>query len=120
MNTTIPDAGKLTLGETHVEDLKLAASKMFGAERRSFHAAMTLKYCGGSVRQAEMLFGWNRHTVELGLHERRTGVTCLSAHKVNSGNILWEKKQPEVAEALWALAQSHSQQDPTFRTTLAY
>jgi Rhodopirellula transposase DDE domain len=120
MNTTIPDAGKLTLGETHVEDLKLAASKMFGAERRSFHAAMTLKYCGGSVRQAEMLFGWNRHTVELGLHERRTGVTCLSAHKVNSGNILWEKKQPEVAEALWALAQSHSQQDPTFRTTLSY
>lgn len=120
MNTTLSPINKLTLNASHTEDLKLAASKMLGAERRSFHAAMTLKYCGGSARQAEVVLGWNRHTVELGLHERRTGVTCLGPHEVCGGNTLWEEKHPEVASALWGLAESHSQQDPTFRTTRSY
>jgi hypothetical protein len=30
----------------HLDDLKLAASKMKGAERRAFQAAMAVKYCG--------------------------------------------------------------------------
>jgi hypothetical protein len=57
---------------------------------------------------------------ELGLHERRSGVICLGAQEAFCGNKLWEEKHPEVADALWALAASHSQQDPTFRTTLSY
>lgn len=40
-----------------VEDLRLAASKMRGAERRSFQAEMALKYCEGSARIAERVFG---------------------------------------------------------------
>src|SRR5919197_319365 len=32
-------------------DIRLAASKMTGATRRSFEAEMTLKYCGGDARQ---------------------------------------------------------------------
>src|SRR5438445_6280210 len=93
---------------------------MEGANRRSFHAAMTVKYCGGSARQAEKVFGWNRHTVELGLHERRRGIVCLSAQEACGGNFLWEERHPKVAHVLWELAQAHSQQDPTFRTTLSY
>ena len=110
---TIPDAG-------HLEDLKLAASKTLGAERRAFQAAMALKYCAGSPRQAEVVFGWSRRAVELGLHEKRTGIVCLSVQSAFAGDKLWEEKHPEVADALWALAQSHSQQDPTFHTTLSF
>ena len=110
---SIADAG-------HLEDLKLAASKTLGAERRAFQAAMALKYCAGSARQAEAVFGWSRQAVELGLHEKRTGIVCLSARSAFSGDKLWEEKHPDVADALWALAQSHSQQDPTFRTTLSF
>lgn len=110
----------LPLSATQIDDLKLASSKMLGAERRSFQAAMTLKYCGGIARQAESVFGWGRDTVQLGLHEQRTGLTCLGAQAAYCGNKLWEEKYPEVAEALWTLAESHSQQDPTFRTALAY
>ncbi len=104
----------------HRDDLKLAASRMLGSERRAFQAAMTLKYCAGSARQAEVVFGWSRQAVELGLHEQRTGVVCLSAQSVVAGNKPWEEKHPEVAKALWALAQSHAQQDPTFRSTLSF
>jgi len=61
----------------HVEDIKLAASKMARVERRAFQAQMTVKYCAGSPRRAEALFGWSRDAVALGLHERRTGIVCF-------------------------------------------
>jgi hypothetical protein len=41
----------------HRDDIKLAASKMLGAERRAFQAAMALKYCADSPRQAEAVIG---------------------------------------------------------------
>ena len=108
-NQAIPDAG-------HRDDIKLATSKMLGAERRTFQAAMALKYCAVSPRQAEGVLGWSRQAVELGLHEKRTGVVCLNAQSAFAGNMLWEEKHPHVANALRALAQSHSQQDPTMRS----
>ena len=69
---------------------------------------------------AETIFGWGRHTVEVGLAERRTGIICLGAQAAFSGRPRWEDEHPEVAEALRRLAEAHAQQDPTFRTTLAY
>ena len=110
----------LSLSASQIEDLKLASSKMSGAERRAFQAAMTLKYCQGNARLAERVFGWGRETVQLGLNEHRTGVICQGAQAACSGDKLWEEKHPEVAQALWALAELHSQQDPTFRTLLSY
>jgi hypothetical protein len=66
------------------------------------------------------VFGWSRQAVQLGLHEKRTGIICLGLHAFCCGAKLWEKKHPEVAQALWELAESHAQQDPTFRTTLSF
>ena len=40
----------------------------------------------------------------------------LGAQTAFCGHRLWEEQHPDVAEALWALAEGHSQQDPTFRT----
>jgi Rhodopirellula transposase DDE domain len=93
---------------------------MTGATRRAFQAEMTLKYCHGSPRLAETILGWSRETVEVGLAEQRTGVICLGAHAAYSGRKRWEEQYPEAAEALRQLAEAHAQQDPTFRTTLAY
>ncbi len=93
---------------------------MLGAKRRAFQAQMAVKYCAGSPRQAEVVFGWSRAAVELGLHEKRTGMVCLSAQSAVAGDKLWEEKHADVADALWALAQAHSQQDPTFRTVLSF
>lgn len=109
-----------SLRPSQIVDLRLAASKMTGATRRAFQAEMALKYCGGNPLLAETIFGWGRHTVEVGLAERRTGIMCLGAQSAFSGRKPWEDTQPEAAEALWRLAEAHAQQDPTFRTTLAY
>jgi hypothetical protein len=112
--------GEISLEAGHIEDIRLASTKMTGADRRAFQAAMALKYCGGHPRRAEDVFGWSRQAVRLGLHEQRSGIVCLGHHPFCSGAKLWEEKHPEVARALWAIAQSHSQQDPTFRTTLSF
>ena len=109
-----------SLCPSQIADLRLAASKMSGPKRRAFEAEMTLKYCRGNPLLAETIFGWGRHTVEVGLAERRTGILCLGAQSAFSGRHRWEDAHPEVAEALRQLAEAHAQQDPTFRTTLAY
>ena len=109
------------IDDDHLADLKLAASKISQrAARRAFQAEMAVKYCAGSPRQAEAIFGWSREAVQLALNERRTGVVCLSAQSAFSGDKLWEEKHPQVADALWTLAQAHSQQDPSFRTVLSF
>lgn len=71
-----PFTPKYPLQRSQIEDLRLAASKLLGATRRSFQAEMCLKYCGGSARLAETIFSWGRNNVELGLAEKRTGITC--------------------------------------------
>jgi hypothetical protein len=109
-----------SLSPRQVDDLRLAASKMRGADRRSFQAEMTLKYCEGSARIAERVFGWGRVNVEVGLAEKRTGIVCIGAQSAKSGQKRWEEKHPEVAAALQQLAEVHAQQDPTFQTTIAY
>ena len=109
-----------SLTPSQIHDLRLAASKMTGATRRAFQAEMTLKYCRGSARLAETILGWSREAVEVGLAEQRTGIICLGAHAAFSGRKRWEEQYPEAAEALRQLAEAHAQQDPTFRTTLAY
>jgi hypothetical protein len=81
---------------------------------------MALKYCEGRARLAERIFGWSRENIEVGLAEKRTGIICLGAQSAFGGNKRWEEKQPEASEALRRLAESHAQQDPTFRTPIAY
>lgn len=105
------------LSPTQIDDLKLASSYMTGAIRRAFQAQMASKYCAGNARQAERVFGWGRETVQLGLHEQRTGITCLGAQAARSGQPLWEAQHPQIAQMLWEVAEQSCQQDPTFRTT---
>jgi hypothetical protein len=113
-------ASQPPLEPSQIADLRLAASHMTGPKRRAFQAEMTLKYCTGNPLLAETVFGWGRRTVAVGLAERRTGITCLGAQPAFSGRKPWEDTQSEAAEALYRLAEAYAQQDPTFRTTLAY
>jgi hypothetical protein len=108
------------IGSQQIADLRLAAAQMSGAKRRAFQAEMVEKYCAGNARQAERMFGWKREAVEVGLAERRTGILCLGGQAAFSGRKRWEDQQPQAAAALRALAEAQAQQDPTFRTSVAY
>ena len=105
---------------SQVDDLRLAASTLSGPARRAFQAEMTLKYCEGNPRRGERLFGWGRQTIALGLAEKRSQLTCVGAQSGFSGNKRWEERYPDAAAALVALVEAHSQQDPSFKTSIAY
>lgn len=115
-----PFTPEYLLSPSQIEDLRLAASKLLGATRRSFQAEMCLKSCGGSARLAETIFGWGRNNVELGLAEKRTGITCVGAQAAFGGNKSWEERYPEAAASLREIAEAHAQQDASFLTTIAY
>ncbi len=116
MSTEAPSLPKAEL----IADVRLALTKMHGAERRSFAAEIALKYCGGSARKTEQVFGWGREMVGTGLGEKRTGILCVSAKANFTGKKRWEEKHPEVAAELCRLAEEHGQQDPSFLSTVAF
>ncbi len=105
---------------SQVEDLRLAASTLTGATRRAFQAEMALKYCDSHPRLAESIFGWGRQTVALGLAEKRSGLVCVGAQSGFGGTRKWEARYPEAAATLVSIAEAHSQQDPSFTTSIAY
>ena len=108
------------LSRIQIEDLHRASSKMTGARRRAFQSEIALKYCNGSPRLTETVFGWSRSTVETGLGEKRSGLLCVGAQSAFSGRKRWEDLHPEAFAALQELAEAHCQQEPTFTSSIAF
>ena len=82
-------------------------------------ANVAAELLGGSAWRAESQFGWNRHTVELGLRERTSGIVCMDNFQAR-GNKKSEAKRPALERDIRALADPHSQAEPQFKSTLSY
>jgi hypothetical protein len=107
------------LTEQNRATIKDAAGKLTGAKRRAFQAQVALDYLNGSPRRAESVFGWARKTVQLGLNELRTGVTCVDNTSAR-GNRKTEEKLPQLEQHIRSLAEPESQQDPKFQSPFQY
>ena len=107
------------LTRQHITTIHDAAQKLTGAKRRAFEAQVALDYLDGSARQSERVFGWSRRTVELGLNELRTGITCLGDFSAR-GNLKTEEKQPQLEQDIRSLAEPESQVDPKFQSPFTY
>lgn len=107
------------LTEEVVATIKDGARKLTGTKRRAFEAQVALDYLCGDARLAESVFGWSRRTVVLGLHELRTGITCLD-NFAGRGNQKTEAKMPELEQDIRSLAEPKSQQDPKFQSPFQY
>lgn len=107
------------LAEALTETIQMAARKLTSHRRREFQAGMVLKYCQGSPRQAERLFGWGRDAVRTGLNELRTGIRCVENFCAR-GRRKTEVKNPALVGQIHALVEPESQADPKFQTPLAY
>ena len=107
------------LPDQQVATLKDAAGKLTGVQRRAFQAQVTLDYFEGHARRAETVLGWYRLTVELGLHELRTGIRCVARFSAR-GNRKSEEKHPSLEHDIRALAEPESQVDPKFQSPFLY
>jgi hypothetical protein len=108
-----------TLTEDTIQTIRSAGKLLTGYRRRQFQAEMAVKYCDGSARRAEALFGWGRVAVETGLNERRTGIRCLDAAK-QRGRKRTEERCPKLEAHIHRLVDPQAQADPKFQTTLAF
>ncbi len=108
-----------------VEAIRLAAKKLSSYRRREYQAEMALKYCDGSSRKAEDVFGWRRTAVKTGLGERRTGIRCLD-NLSTRGRKKTEELSPQLEKRIREIVEPESQADPTCvilkfdQTVLAY
>lgn len=108
-----------TLTDDMLGTIKSAARKLTGFKRRQFMAEMALKYCDGSARKAETVFGWGREAVHTGLHENRTGLRCVENFQAR-GRKRTEEQSPQLAEEIRRVVEPQAQADPKFQTPLAF
>jgi len=108
-----------TLSEQHIATIKDAAKKLKGSKRRAFQAQVARDYLDSRARLTERTFGWARDTVTLGLHELRTGFTCLDNFKAR-GNKKTEEKNQQLESDIRSLAEPESQIEPKFQTAFKY
>lgn len=105
--------------EDLVDSIRVAAAKLTGYRRRELQAEMATKYCDGSPRKAEDIFGWRRTAVATGLGERRTGIRCLDNTSAR-GRKKTEQICPELEQRMREIVEPQAQADPKFQTVLAY
>lgn len=109
----------MQLTETVKLTFKDAAKKLSGNRKRNFMAKVTEDYFRGSPRKAETVLGWNRHSVQRGLHERKTGIICLDNYRAR-GCHKSESKLPNLEADIHSLVDAQAQADPKFQSSFCY
>lgn len=99
--------------------LRSAAKRLTGYQRRLFQAEVATQLCDGNARQAERRFGWNRATVDKGLHEFRQGVRCVDNFAAR-GRRRREVQDPQLAADIRAIVEPHTQADPELKSARRY
>lgn len=98
---------------------KDAAKKLTGFRKRDFMAKVAEDYFDGSARKTETHLGWCRHSIQLGLHERRTGMICVDNYRAR-GRHKSEESLPNLAANMRSLVDAQAQADPKFQSTFLY
>jgi hypothetical protein len=109
----------VTLEEKVKSTLKDAARKLTGPKKRAFMAKVTEDYFDGSARKAETYLGWKRQAVQLGLHERHTGLVCFDNYSAR-GAKKTEEKLPELTSDIHELLAEKCHADPQLKTPFRY
>jgi hypothetical protein len=107
------------LTDTIKSTFKDAGKKLTGNRKRDFMAKVTEDYFDSSARKAETVLGWDRHSVELGLHERRTGIVCVDNYQAR-GRHKTEEILPNIEADIRSLVDTQAQTAPKFESTFLY
>ena len=99
--------------------LKATARQLRGSARRLFMARTVRELGPGGQSLAERELGWNRETLRKGLHELRSGLTCVDAFRLR-GRKPAEAHLPHLLDDIRAIVESQSQADPQFRSRRLY
>lgn len=107
------------LNDTLKATLKDAAQKLSGHRKRDFIAKVAEDYFQASARKTETVLGWNRESVQLGLHERRSGTICVDNYRAR-GRHKSEAVLTNLESDIRSLVDVQAQADPKFQSTFLY
>lgn len=79
-------------------------------DRRRAMGDVTASLLEGKPRVAESVFGWSRYAVEVGIHEARSGISCINdlSARVKPRT---EDKHPDLLADIQAIMEPHSQSE---------
>jgi hypothetical protein len=108
---------KLSAAEKQLHQETIKA--LHGPAKRRYMArvAQTVGRGGPTLLQREP--GWSRTTIRKGSHELRSGLTCVDDYPAR-GRSRAEAQLPNLPADIRALADQHSQTDPSFQSTRLY
>jgi hypothetical protein len=100
--------------------LLIDTAKTLKASQRRLFMAKTVAAMGrGGQIWAEAHLGWNRETIRKGMHELRTGMTCVDAFHCRRRKPA-EEHLPRLLDDIRSIADGQSQADPRFQTKRLY
>ena len=91
------------------------AKALKGSQRRLFMAKTVAAMGRGGQIWAEAHLGWNRETIRKGMHEFRSGMTCVDAFDCRRRKPA-EEHLPHLLDDIRGIADGQSQADPKFQT----
>ena len=92
-----------------------AAKALKGSRRRLFMAKTVHAMGRGGQIWAEAHLRWNRETIRKGMHELRSGMTCVDAFHCRRRKPA-EEHLPRLLDDIRSIADGQSQADPQFQT----
>ena len=96
--------------------LLIDAAKALKASQRRLFMAKTVEAMGrGGQVWAEAHLGWNRETIRKGMHELRTGMTCIDAFSCRRRKPA-EEHLPRLLDDIRDIVDGQGQADPKFQT----
>src|SRR3954467_4254137 len=91
------------------------AKTLKASQRRLFMAKTVAAMGRGGQIWAEASLGWNRETIRKGMHELRSGMTCVDAFSCRRRKPAKEHL-PRLLDDIRSIADGQSQADPKFQT----
>lgn len=95
------------------------AKELKGHQKRLYMARVVKALGRGGQEYASRELGWNRNTIRKGQRELETGFKCVDNYQAR-GRKRTEERLPNLMEDIGAIADQHSQTDPTFQSTRLY
>lgn len=108
---------KLTAAE---KEMYIETAKQLKGYERRLYMARVVKVLGrGGQLFASQEFGWGRDTIRKGTRELETGFVCYDNYAAR-GRKRTENRLPNLLADMRAIAEQHSQTDPSFQSTRLY
>jgi hypothetical protein len=109
----------MKLSEAEKEMYTETAKQLKGHQRRLYMARVVKVLGRGGQQVVSQELGWNRNTVRKGIRELETGFICYDNYAAR-GRRRAEERLPNLLNDVRAIADQHSQADPSLQSTRLY